>query len=628
VVSEALVADFGELENFIQACTNPHAPNKTECVAIWTLALEKYSSLVATGETDKSAARRVRAFLFARAAFLASSRDSLLKLFTRRLEVWKASSGDAKSMRDRREDNGASYALPDASRDLLIHRAVFQYRGDIAPAWRDLVRKGFPAEVIERYGNRAQNKSHVPTSIRDSIAPEVEVLTVLHQGPRAFDAIKGHVTRSYEGISSLQCISGDDFTMNTYFYVPDGNDWYELTRGQVILFIDFRSLRILGWALEPRRSYSSLTIRSLCTHIFSSYGVPQVLYFERGIWKNATLLKGKTDPFTFTEISQGLREFGIDFKHAIRPRTKAVERIGGMFQDIAEAEPGYCGRDERHDAPESLLKQMDEVKARKVHPSKYFYSLDQWNARIGQLVEQYNTEAQQGHILEGKSPDQVFEATISQDNPPFQFSAGLRYLLAHDKRLATVTLNGVTIQIGKQKFNYRGQEIAHLVGREVLAWFDPENPETLVVTNPDQTNPICVARSENPNALESVIAPDSETLGNELARIERQASFMKTRFNVLKAKFPLPARALLGAAQKLELGAEITAQKAALTQKAARGQHQRGQAQKLTQRTGITVPERAQENLRPDDARLLTDFLNGDDDAENRSAAHENKDAK
>ena len=177
----------------------------------------------------------------------------------------------------------------------------------------------------------------------DSVAPEVEILTVMHQGPRAFDAIKGHVTRSYDGISSLQCISGDDFTLNTYFYVPDGQGWFQLTRGQVILFIDFRSLRILGWALEPRKSYSSLTIRSLCTHVFGEFGVPEILYFERGLWKNATLLKGKTDPFDFTEISQGLREFGIKFIHAIRPRTKAVERVGGMFQDIAEAEPGYCG---------------------------------------------------------------------------------------------------------------------------------------------------------------------------------------------------------------------------------------------------------------------------------------------
>jgi hypothetical protein len=398
--------------------------------------------------------------------------------------------------------------------------------------------------------------------------------------------------------------------MNTYFYIPDGKGWFDLTRGQVILFIDFRSLRILGWALEPRKSYSSLTIRSLCTHIFGAYGVPQVLYFERGLWKSATLLKGKTDPFDFTEISQGLREFGVQFKHAIRPRTKVVERIGGLFQDIAEAEPGYCGRDERRDAPESLRKQMAEVAARKVHPSKYFYSLDQWNQRIGALVERYNTEAQQGHILAGLSPDQAFEKHISHDNPPMQFFAGLRYLLANDKRLVRVTTNGVTIQIGKVKFNYRGQEIAHLVGREALAWFDPENPEAITITNTDRTNPITVARSENPNALESLIAPDSGTLGRELSRIEGQASHMKTRFNVVKAKFPLPARMLLGAAQKLELGEEIAAQKTELKESTARRQRQRSQVRQFAQRSGIAVPDRAVENVKPDDARFLADFMN------------------
>jgi len=610
VVSEALAADFAELENFISACTNPHAPNKTECSAVWTLALVKFTSLVNVGTPEKSAARRVRQFLSARASFLAASRDALWIAWKRKLAALKNASGDVKALRDGREENGSQFELPENDRDLLIHRAVFTYLGDIAPAWRDLLRKGFSPAVVERYAGRALKKSHVPASVMDSIAPEVEILTVMHRGPRAFDSIRGHVTRSYDGISSLQCVSGDDFTMNTYFFVPDGKGWFDLTRGQVILFIDFRSLRILGWALEPRKSYSSLTIRSLCTHIFGAYGVPQVLYFERGLWKSATLLKGKTDPFDFTEISQGLREFGVQFKHAIRPRTKVVERIGGMFQAIAEAEPGYCGRDERRDAPESLRKQMAEVETRKVHPSKYFYSLDQWNQRIEELVEQYNTEAQQGHILAGLSPDQAFEKYISQENPPMQFFAGLRYLLANDKRLARVTLNGVTIQIGKVKFNYRSQEIAHLVGREVLAWFDPENPESITITNTDRTEPITVARSENPNALESLIAPDSGTLGRELSRIEGQASHMKTRFNVVKAKFPLPARMLLGAAQKIELGEEIAAQKNELAEKTTRRQRQRSQANKFAQRTGIAVPERAQENLLPDDARFLADFLN------------------
>ena len=626
VVSEAMAADFGELESFILACTNPHAPNKTECSAVWTLAVEKFTSLVNAGEPEKSAARRVRQFLFARASFLAASRDALWIAWQRTLAALNSSNGDVKVLRDGRAENGAQIKLTDDDRDVLIACAkngVFGRKGEIPAAWRNLiqgktvpflegtqiVRRGFSKAVLEYYTATPARKAYVPSAVLDSIIAELEIFVAMDRGPRAFDAIKGFVTRSYDGISSLQCISGDDFTLNTYFYVPDGNGWFDLTRGQVILFIDFRTLRILGWALEPRKSYSSLTIRSLCTHVFGEFGVPQVLYFERGIWKSATLLKGRTEPFSFVEISQGLREFGITFKHAIRPRTKVVERIGGMFQAIAEAEPGYCGRDERRDAPESLRKQMAEVEARKVHPSKYFYSLDQWNRRIGQLVNQYNAEPQQGHILAGMSPEQAFETHMNQNNPPMQFSAGLRYLLANDKSRARVTLNGVTIQVGKTKFNYRGQEIAHLVGREVLAWFDPENPETIVVTNPDRKNPICVARSENPNALESLIAPESGTLGRELSRIEGQASHMKTRFNVIKAKFPLPQRQLLVDANTDLLGHRINKLKSDAVEKATIQKRQRGQAQRFAQRTGIAMPERALENLPPEDARFLSEFL-------------------
>ncbi|HTR40119.1 MAG TPA: Mu transposase C-terminal domain-containing protein [Pseudomonadales bacterium] len=602
--------DFSGIDDFITACGNPHAPSETERRGVWTLVLEKYAALVNAGDTEKSAARRVRDYIFQRASFLAASRNALWMAFDRKLAAFKKGNGDPKALRDGRSNNGERFTMPENDLDLLIHRAVFTYRGDVAPAWRDCLHEGFSTEVKARYAGKALDKSHVPAKVMDAVAPQVEILTVMYQGRRAFDAIKGHVTRNYDGISSLQCMSADDFTLNTYFYVPDGNGWYQLTRGQVILFIDFRTLKILGWALEPRKSYSSMTIRSLCTHIFSRYGVPQVLYFERGLWKSATLLKGKKDPFTFSEISQGLREFGIKFIHAIRPRTKAIERIGGMLQDIAEAEPGYCGRDERHDAPESLRRQMAEVEARKVEPSKNFYSYDQWNERIGQLVDRYNAEQQQGHILAGMSPDQAFDAHLNFDDPPIQFSADLRYLLAHDKRVATVTLNGVTIQVGKQKFNYRGKEIAHLVGREVMVWFDPENPETIVVTDLDRQNPICVERSENPNALESLIEPGAGRLGRELSRIEGQAFYMKTRFNVVKAKSPLPTRLLLNSAQANDLGEEITRQRGEITKRKERNRRERQQAQKLTQRTGILVPDGAEKNITPEDAKFLSEYIN------------------
>jgi hypothetical protein len=610
VVSAALDDDFAEIQDYIAACGNPHNPTDIERNGIWTLALEKYASLVRSGQAKKIAARRVRQFLLNYAPFRQTSRDALWIAWKRKLGTLESANGDVKALRDGRAENGARFELPENDRDLLVHRAVFYYRGDVAPAWRELLRGGkFSPDVINRYKANAAKKSYVPASVMDSVGAEVEILTVMHQGPRAFDAIKGHVTRSWNGIHSLQCMSADDFTMNTYFYIPDGKGGFELTRGQVILFIDFRSSRILGWALEPRKSYSSLTIRTLCTHIFSVYGVPQILYFERGLWKSATLLKGKKDPFTFAEISQGLREFGIIFKHAIRPRTKTVERIGGMFQDIAEAEPGYCGRDERRDAPETLRPQMAEVETGKVHPSKYFYSFEQWNERIGKLVEKHNTEVQEGIMLDGKSPDQAFEEYIDKTNPPMQFPPGLRYLLAHDKRLMTVTLNGITIQIGKKRFNYKWSGNVHLVGDDVLAWFDPEHPETIVITTPDQKKPICVSLSEEPNALECLVYPESGTLGRELARCAAQASQLKTRFNVVKAKFSMPARVLLDAAQALDLGKEIDQQKSSIAQNRARKTQQRARARKILKDTGIAIPEGSRSTASPARLREMQNFL-------------------
>lgn len=618
-VPKSSAGQFEELESYLAAVPNPSAPSELETRGVWTLALEHHGRMIGHGTPAKRAARRVRNFLFARAAFLAPTRNALRMAFERKLAQWTARQCDPKAFMDGRAGNGAKFELPEDDRDLLIHRAVFYYRGDIAPAWRDCLRKGFSELVQQRYAGKSSDKSHVPASVMDSIGPEVDILTVMHRGPRAFDSIKGYVSRSYDGIASLQVVQGDDFTLNTYFYIPDGNGWFNLTRGQVILFIDFRTLRILGWALEPRKSYSSLTIRSLCTHIFGEFGVPDVLYFERGLWKSATLLKGKTDPFDFTAISQGLREFNVHFVHAIRPRSKSVERVGGLFQDIAEAEPGYCGRDERRDAPESLRKQMAEVETRKVHPSKYFYSLDQWNTRLGQLVEQFNTTPQQGKILAGLSPEAGFEKHLDRDNPPMTFGAQLRYLLAHDKRRAIVSLNGITIRIGKQPFNYRGAEIAHLVGREVLAWFDPENPDVLTVTDLDRQNPICVARSNEPSAMEVLTDPWSGTLKRELGRIEDQASHMRTRFNVVKAKFPLPQRKLLANAQSieaLEMGDKIALQKSEVRATGVRGKRQREQARRFADQTGIVVRDPAQLENKLDDARIVRDFLNAGKETE------------
>lgn len=556
-VDAAKLEPFARIEDYINACSNPQNPSKIERRGIWTMAFDHFQSLVAQGSNESQAARLTRWFLSVKAPFLAPSRDALLKAFDRKLARLEAEKGDVKAIKDRREDNGNHFRLPEEDRDLLVHRAVFYYRGNVAAAWRDLLREGFSELIRNRYSNPSR-KSYVPQSVMDSVSSEVEILTVMHQGARAFDSIKGYVERSYEGVYSLDGMVADDFTMPVYYYVPDGNGWYTLTRGQILIFQDVRTLRVLGWSIQPDRNYNSLVIRSLCTHVFAAHGVPNVLYFEGGIWQSATLIKGKNSgALEFNEVVHGLREFGIKFIHAIRPRTKTVERVGGMLQDLMEGEPGYCGRNERIDAPESLRKQMAEVTTRKTHPSEYFLSYSQWEKRFGEIVARYNAARQDGRILNGLSPDDAFYQFANVDDPPKQFGPELRYLLAHDKRVVTVTLNGITIRVGKQNFNYRSKSISHLVGYEVIAWFDPENPETLIVTDKNRRNPIAVERTQNPNVLETLVNPESERLGRAMAGVEDQASHLKARFNVLKAKYPMPQRKTLADAHTVQLGQQI-----------------------------------------------------------------------
>jgi hypothetical protein len=391
----------------------------------------------------------------------------------------------------------------------------------------------------------------------------------------------------------------DDFTMPVYFYIPDGEGWFTLTRGQILIFIDFRTLCVLGWSLQPDRNYSSLTIRSLCTHVFGEHGVPEILQFERGIWESSALIKGKKEAaIGFSEVAQGLREFGIRFIHSIRARSKVVERVGGLLQDLMESEPGYCGRDERRDAPEALRKQMAALEGRKNGCMDFFYSYDQWNRRFGEIVAQYNAAPQQGRILQGLAPDDAFVKFADPADPPMQFSGSLRYLLAHDKRPVRVTLNGVTIQVGAKKFNYRGQEIAHLVGKERFAWFDPENPELLTLTDMDRRNPILVARSHETSAL-CLTDTQSETLACELKRIDGQASYMKARFNVVKSKFPMPQRKAMADADTLSLGVAIAERKAEIND----AQKQQSKATKIARGLGMVIPRDAA--CRPETATAL-----------------------
>jgi hypothetical protein len=598
-----------QLRSLAEGFSQTGNPSPREREALWTEALLAHDSLLANGDSTARAGRRIRAALAAVAPSLAAGTAALQKAFLRKLGAWRASGGDAKAVRDGRRENTGNhdgYELPAADYNVLVNLAVWQFPGHLAAAWRAGHQRGLltPATVA-RYPLSGP-KSYVPRKIREAIASDVELMRRMKLHQKAASDLVPHVSRTYEALASCQVFNADDVTLPVYSYVPNRDGWFDLVRGQCLLFIDLRSLKIVGWSFQQDPNYSSLVIRTLCTRIFSELCVPRVLHFESGIWKNSKLLTGKNADGAVpgVEVIQGMRELGVEFVNSHTPRAKPVERVIGQLQDLMEAERGFCGRDERRDLPSHTKKAMDDVKFHRRHPSELFYSFDQWHDRLAQIIALYNATPQEGR-LDGLSPDAAFDKFMDPSDPPMQLPPELRFLLAHHKEEREVKTSGLQFKVGKNVFRYFGEALGPLVGRRVLAWFDPENPEHLVVTDLDRKNPVLVPRAQNVPAM-ATLTGGTELLESELARAQGQMAHLRARYNVVKGALPLPHRAVLTTRSQVKTGQQI----AALREQRKNENHTVDRVSRRARKLGMHVPNQSRGSEAVDEAtRYLETYL-------------------
>jgi hypothetical protein len=595
------------LASFLPALSDPTNPSGRDREAFWSEVMTCHEDLVIEGIPHQRAGRQVRTAVFAIAPWIATGPEALQKAFVRKLAAWRESR--ANGMTDKRRffsGNRSEYELPEADRITVAHLAVWHFHGHLAAGWRAARQRGLLTSETVDYFRDGASKSHVPRLIRDAVGPEVKIFMRMKRHQRSASDLVPHVTRTYEGIASGAVFNADDFTMPVYFTVPNRDGWFDLVRGQLLVFIDLRSSKIIGWSFQQDPAYSSLVIRSLCTHIFSELCLPKVLYFERGIWQRSTLITGSNPDgaMPWAEVKQGLHEFGIEFVHAIRPRSKPVERVGGLLQDLMEGEPGYCGRDERRDLPAHTKRAMDDVKFKRRRPDGLFYSFDQWHTRLGEIIATYNATAQEGR-LDGLSPNRAFDQFMDPNDPPTQLGPELRHLLAHHKEEREVKTSGLQFKVGKNVFRYYGPELARLVGRRVLAWFDPENPDALVVTDLDRRNPVLIARAHEVSAMASLTG-GTELLESELSRAYAQTAHLRAFYNVVKGDAPLPHRAVRASRSVRETGETITKLRAAATRK----QRTAGNARRVAAEIGAHVPEQIlAEDRTAQSLRAISDFL-------------------
>ena len=637
-VSEALAADFVEIESCITAFTDPHAPNKSEIVGVWTVALKTLTSLVNAGYSEKSAARHVRQFLFARAPFRAASRDALLKAFNRRLEALKNANGDLKALRDGREQNGNRAEILAADIDRLRASAGLANSARINAAWREK----YPL-LSESTRARYPDPFKCPAKVYELVNRKiVDALHARHHGgKRAVRKIIGglHGDR-WANIPAMHSWALDDVTSNLEcaFTNPDGST--SLILPQTIAVMDSASRKWVGWFISNDKAPTAALVCDAALDGFRKNNIPKQLWVENGwVFGRSLLVNGKEDDQGRTIVA-GLAQYGCTVHHfgKMNPQAKAeLERSFEAIQRLMERHPGYTGRHQMLDAPDEFKREQRLINSGKVEATKYRYTFEEFKDKVmPKLISEYNSTPQHGH-LKGLTPNEAFKALANPNDPPIEYDPKLEWIFANEKSIVTVEIGGVRFshRSSGRTIRVRGGRLVNLVGKELWAFVDRKDSSMVTFMNLDFADPFTMEVCQTPSARERSMAPGSGVLAAEIGKIREHERAVDDEYNRLLEQNGNPRRELLKEirnqpapiisstlsdgvrrvvvmnGQLAESAEQMQQQREVILAEKTKKQRQHSQAQRFAQRTGIAVPDRAQEILQPEDTRFLSEFLDG-----------------
>ena len=505
-----------------------------QSIYLWTKSCDQLQLEIENGARAKKAKRSILQVLV-KSGYVGNDFQSIRRNFDRKWNAYIAADGHLQDGRALR------YAKPDVivgedDRKKLIARGL-DCGGRISQAFREAFQGGeLSHELTDRFIANPARKSYVPRSVRTAVAPEVKRLMPLHHGPREHELRGPHNHRDFSGMFAGDSFQADDCTCPVVYFEPDSSsrNGYRIIRGQLILMIDERSLLALGFALHSENNYNARIIRALITRVHDSYGLPRRrFYFERGIWKSAKILTGNHQPLAseleLAHTELGLREFGVKFSHAKLPRGKVIERVLGLIQNQMERLPGYVGRDERNDRFERVQDQINEVRTGKIPPAKYFLSKEEWIETLTHLLDGYNAERQEGKLLAGKSPREVWNGCQSAEGL-VQLGEKARYLLAHHKLKLRVRRDGITLRPSLGGGNYCSETTGRFAGQDVLVWCNPEELDYIAVTTLDRKQgPFVVPRLDSLPAIDA----SAEQLHRNAQQIDGHNNYAKTAYRLI-----------------------------------------------------------------------------------------------
>ena len=590
---------FEALADSIAGLANPAAPTPKEEAAFLLEAWREEQGVLLRGVAPKQARAELLAFLWDRCPWLSDSRPGLQKKVLRKFVHYANSGENPIALLDGRVARAGGSRAPEIPRehsDRLSWFTAKKFGGRVQFAVDELIATGeamgLPGDFLEFLLAHRGLNGEVNRRLLAHIKPDVDALAPYLLGKKAIDDATAPLRRLKDNLPSMHVVNADDFTMPVYCWLPDGT----LTRGQVLLFIDIRSLCVVGHMLIPERNYNSLAIRSCMTGVCRQWGIPAVWYFERGIWKQSKIIKGIA-PLHWSgarsaeEAAFGWEQLGSRFIHATRARSKPVEKVGDLLQRLMEGEPGYCGRDERRDCPEETKRAKLAVESGRDHPAKHFLSFEQWETRLAEIIARYNAK-RQGKGADARSPLEIFEACWPRENPPTPLDARCWHLGAHYVRRFVVGDSGITFKFGKQRFAYADEQLSPWRHQEVLAWFNPDEPARIAVTqvnDRDGRTARFVERLEDVEFL-AALHPDSPEAAHYREQLKKQHGFNAhpaARFRALEAKFAANFRTVITDRHTAAMAAALQDGRAAAEARQRDDATQRRQTQKRAARLGI-----------------------------------------
>jgi hypothetical protein len=524
------------LQELIASFENPTTPTQLEKDCLWIYAFEHFEREVQRNGKPRAVKRAVITFLCDNAPFLGKSGKGIGIQFDRKLSKWIVGGRIPAAIADGRKRNPGRPApeLSEEEKHALIAKAL-RSGGGIAQAWREVREKGLiNSRVSQHYTATSASKSYVPHRVRNLLTSKVRALRDQHHGSRNARLNGAYINRDPSTFCSGDWFQADDCTLPNYYYI-ESDEGVQLIRGQFLAMCDCRSTFILGYVLIPQRNYTAHHIRNLTTIVADSYGLPRKgFYYENGMWRTARLLHGRRDAINWHQTEMGLRGLGLQFRHARLPRGKVIERVFGLLQNYLGSEPGYAGRDERHDKFERVQAQIAVVRRGKAEPSEFFLSEAEYLRRLGVIVDRYNNERQEGKYCPGLSPKEAFEKFHGKE-PRIRLGPSSRHLLASHKMRVRCGRNGISFRFGKEQFTYKNYETGKLIGEEVIAWFNVESPSFISVTDLKE-NPQSLFSVEREIMVPGMDAP-FEVLEAALAQNEAHEAYRKGLYRTVSQNF-------------------------------------------------------------------------------------------